>query len=231
MKKFVRWLREIRRWVKRVPISISYWWAIALVGISIVVVGSLGWTEQSFRLAGMCLQLGGVLTVVWGILKTRAEFGQPTVRSQFKAWTKVFPPLNPPAITATMNIVLPGLSAQGYGYSTHGPSADQSIEGRVGQLESIVKKLEDAQGRTYITVLQAESKAQEALNAQARQLTGQIDAVSKKIESTATGGVHVSAVGVVLLFVGTIFGGAAPELQQWLTNRPSAIQQPLHHDR
>ena len=83
-------------------------------------------------------------------------------------------------------------------------------------LEGIVKKLEDAQGRTHVAVVEAQAKAQEALDAQARQLSGQIDAVSKKIESTATGGVHVSAVGVVLLFVGTIFGGAAPELEKWL---------------
>lgn len=217
MKNFVRWLREIGRWVRRAPINSYYWWAIAGVGISIVGVGAFGWTEKSFRLAGMCLQLGGVLTVVWGVMKTRADFGQPTVRSQFKTWMKVFPPLNPPTITVTMNGVLSGLSGQGYAYTTHGPSADQTIEGRVVHLEGIVKKLEDAQGRTQIAVLQAEKKAQEALDVQARQLSGQIDAIAKKIESTATGGVHVSAVGVVLLFVGTIFGGAAPELQQWLT--------------
>lgn len=217
MKNFVRWLREIGRWVRRAPINSYYWWAVAGIGMSIAGVGAFGWTEKSFRLAGMCLQLGGVLTVVWGILKTRADFGQPTVRSQFKAWMKVFPPLNSPAITASINGVLPGLSGEGYLLSTHGPSADQTIEGRVGHLEGIVKKLEEAQGRTHIAVLQAQKKAQEALDAQARQLSRQIDAVAKKIESTATGGVHVSAVGVVLLFVGTIFGGAAPELQQWLT--------------
>lgn len=216
MKNFVRWLREIGRWVRRAPINSYYWWAVAGIGMSIAGVGAFGWTEKSFRLAGMCLQLGGVLTVVWGILKTRADFGQPTVRSQFKAWMKVFPPLNPPAITASINGVLPGLSGRGYLHTTHGPSADQTIEGRVTHLEGIVKKLEDAQGRTHVAVVEAQAKAQEALDAQARQLLGQIDAVSKKIESTATGGVHVSAVGVVLLFVGTIFGGAAPELEKWL---------------
>ena len=216
MKNLVRWLREIGRWVLRVPINSYYWWAIAGVGISIASVGTFGKTEQSFRLTGMCLQLGGVLTVVLGILKTRADFGQPTVRSQFKAWIKVFPRLHPPAVTLSVNGILSGLSGRGYLHTTHGPSADQTIEGRVTHLEGIVKKLEDAQGRTHVAVVEAQAKAQEALDAQARQLSGQIDAVSKKIESTATGGVHVSAVGVVLLFVGPIFGGAAPELGKWL---------------
>ena len=217
MKNFVRWLREIYRWVWRAPITRHYCWVIAVVAACVVVVGAYRWTEQAFRLAGMFLQLGGVLTVVWGILTTRAEFGQPTIRSQFKMWTKIFPLLHPPTITATANATLPGLFGKGYGYSTHGPAADQTIEGRLGHLESIVKKLETEQGKTHIATLQAEQKAQQALEAQARMFSGQIDTVAKRIEATATGGVHVSAVGVVLLFVGTIFGGAAFELHQLLT--------------
>lgn len=165
----------------------------------------------------MCLQLGGVFTVVWGILKTRVEFGQPTVCSQFNNWVKMFPPLHPPPITVTASAILPGLAGKGYGYSMHGPAADQTIEGRLAHLESIVKELEMAQGGEYIAARQAEEKAQQALDAQARQLSGQIYAVETKIEATAMGGVHVSAVGVVWLFFGTIFGGAALELQQLLT--------------
>lgn len=217
MKNFVRWLREIYRWVRRVPITRHYCWVIAVVGASVVVVGAYCWTEQAFRLAGMFLQLGGVLTVVWGILTTRAEFGQPTSRSQFKMWIKIFPLLHPPTITVTANGKITGLSGKGYGYSTHGPAADQTIEGRLGHLESIVKKLEMEQGKTHIAALQAEEKAQQALETQARLFSGQIDTVAKRIEATATGGVHVSAVGVVLLFVGTVFGGAALELHQLLT--------------
>ncbi len=217
MKNFVRWFREIYRWVRRVPITNHYWWAIAVASSSIAVVGAAGWTEKAFRLAGMSLQLGGVLTVAWGILKTRADFGQPTVRSQFKRWATMFPPLHPPTTTATGISVLPGPVGEGYGYSAHGPAADRTIEGRLEHLESIVKKLEMAQGRTHIAVLQAEKKAQQALDTQARQLSGQIDAVARKIEATATGGVHVSAVGVVLLFVGTVLGSAALELRQLLT--------------
>jgi hypothetical protein len=48
-------------------------------------------------------------------------------------------------------------------------------------------------------------------------LAEQISFVERKIEETATNGAHISAVGVMLLFVGTIFGGAALELHQLLT--------------
>lgn len=217
MKNFVLWLKEMYRWIFRLPIRHYYWWAVVLVGVSFFAVGVSGWTEKAFRLAGMFLQLGGVFTVVWGILKTRAEFGQPTVMSQFKNWVKMFPPLHPLPITVTARAILPGLAGKGYGYSIHGPAADQTIEGRLTHLESIVKELEMAQGSAYIAARQVDEKAQQALDAQARQLSGQICAVETKIEATAVGGIHVSAVGVVWLLFGTIFGGAAPELQQLLT--------------
>ena len=217
MKRFVRWLRYVGLWALRVPVAPHYWWAIAVVVACLGVTGAYGWSEKAFRLSGMFLQLGGVLTVVWGILKTRADFGQPTVRSQFQRWIKEFPSFHPRVITASMNGVFPGLVGEGYGYSTHGPSADQTVEGRLRHLEKIIKELEVAQGETHIAVLQAEKKAQQALDAQTRQMAGQIADVSRKIEATATGGFHVSGVGVVLLFFGTILGGVAPDLSQWMT--------------
>lgn len=225
MTKFLRWLRFVVRWALRVPVASHYWWAIAVVAASVVAIGLGGWTETAFRLAGMVLQLGGVCTVVLGILKTRADFGQQTVRSQFKSWLKTFPPLNPPPVTISINATLPGLFGEVYMSSTHGPSADQSVEGRIGHLEMIVRKLDEAQGKTHIAVLQAEKKAQQALDAQVLQFTGQIDGVTKKIEASATGGIHLSAVGVVLLFVGTVFGGAAPELGRWFALAPALSRQ------
>ena len=117
----------------------------------------------------------------------------------------------------SMNITMPGLTGEGYGYTTHGPAADQTIEGRLGHLEDVVKKLAAAHGRTHIAVLQAEKKAQKALDEQARMLSSQIDTVHGKIEATATGGLHISAVGAILIFFGTVFGSAGHELHRLLT--------------
>lgn len=110
----------------------------------------------------MCLQLGGVLTVVWGLLKTRADFGQHTVRSQFWSWIKTFPRWNPLPIVLSVNPIELGSFGRGYVISASGPSADQTMEGRLKHLESIVKKMEEAQSKTHIAVLEAEEKAQQA---------------------------------------------------------------------
>lgn len=213
MKNLVRWLKRVFHWVRNMPITRHYWRAVAVVAVTVVVVGTCGWTEQAFRISSMVLQLGGVLTVVWGILKTRTEFGQTTIRSQFKTWCIAFPLSNTHRLTPS-GFESSTVSSEGGVYSTHGPSADQSFEGRLGHLEDVVKKLEAAHGRTYIAVLQAEKNAQRALGEQASQLTSLFD---KKIEATATGGIHVAAVGAIWIFFGTVFGGLAPELHKFLT--------------
>src|SRR5690606_11790954 len=115
MKRFVRWMRYVGLWTLRIPVASHYWWALMLVVLAFVVTWMCGWSEKASRLSGMCLQLVGVLTVVWGILKTRADFGQPTVRSQFQRWIKEFPPFHPRTITASMNATLPGLVGEAYG--------------------------------------------------------------------------------------------------------------------
>lgn len=216
MKNFYRWLREVYRWLRQVPVTRHYWWAGAVVLVVAGAVWGFDWSERAFRIAGTVLQLGGVLTVVWGILKTRTEFKQTKVRDMFAGWLKRFPPLHPATTSISMNITFPGLVVEGYGHSTHGPSPDQTLEGRLTHLEGVVKNLASAQGRTHNAVLQAEKKAQKALDAAAQQFAEQVEGVARKIEATATGGIHVSAVGVILLFVGTVCGGLAPELHSLL---------------
>lgn len=214
MKNFVQWLKRVFHWVRSVPITGHYWGAVAVVAVTVAIVRACGWSEDAFRLAGMFLQLGGVFTVVLGILKTRTEFGYVPFWSIFKNWLRTFPPLHPRTLTASANITLPVLTGEGYGYSTHGPAADQSVEGRLAHLESVVRQLEAAHGKTHIAVLQAEKKAQKALDKQASELSSLFNG---KIEATATGGLNLTGVGAVLIFFGTVFGGAGPELHRLLT--------------
>ena len=112
MKRFVRWIRYVGLWARRVPVAHHYWVAFLLVMVAFAVTWMCGWSEKASRLSGMCLQLGGVMTVVWGILKTRADFGQPTLRSQFQGWIKEFPSFHPRTITASVNGSFPVLMGE-----------------------------------------------------------------------------------------------------------------------
>lgn len=215
MQNFFRWLRLVLGWCRDIPVLRCYWISVAIVGFTVVVVGAFSWSEDAFRLAGMLLQLGGVITVVWGILKTRAEFGRTPMRSALKTWLRAFPPFRPRTTVASIDATFPPMTGEAYGYPTSGPAQDQTtFEGRLAHIENVVRQLEIAQGKTHIAVLQAEKNAQKALDTQARELSILFDG---KIEATATGGLHLSGVGAVLIFFGTVFGGAGPELHRLLT--------------
>ncbi|GAB2719269.1 hypothetical protein [Comamonas sediminis] len=216
MAKFVRWLSYVGHWIRKVPVAPYYWCVVAVVMASLVVMWMCGWSEKAFRITGMFLQLGGVLTVVWGIVKTREDFQQPAVKTQFGVWFKQFPQWNPPPIVLSPEGVGLVVSGRAHLVTGSGPSIDRTVDGRLTHLEGIADKLERAHKELEILLLESDEKAKQALDAEVSRFTNLIAGVSKKIETTATGGVHVSAVGVVLLLVGTIFGGAAPELSQWI---------------
>ncbi|WP_353399974.1 hypothetical protein [Hydrogenophaga sp. 5NK40-0174] len=164
----------------------------------------------------MSMQLLGILTVVWGLNRTRAEFGQPGIGSQFRDWIKRFPPYPLPKVVATGTTTFPPLESQIHVHSTSGPPQDESVEGRLLHVEKLVRNLESANGRMQSQVLQLERKVERDLETHRRSIAAQVDTVERKIESTATSGVHISAVGVVLLFVGTVLASAAPEIQKLL---------------
>ncbi len=224
MTKLVYWLKLLYDWLRRIPIHRYYWWAFWVLVAAAVGIYVGGRTETAFRLTGTLLQLGGVLTVVWGILRTRAEFNQPLPCSLLRRWYDSFPFRKPsPLIVSADATFTADGTADFHVIRTHGPSPDQTFEGRLKHLEGIVKELEEAHGKTDIVVSRVERRVQQTLKAQASHLSGQIDGVSKKIEIAATGGIHVSGVGVILLMFGTVLAGAAPELGNWLPMAPTAL--------
>lgn len=220
MKNFLRWTEAIYCWLRQVPITSHYWWAGAIVAAAIFVLIASGCTEKAFRLVGMSLQLVGVVTVMLGISKTRADFGQPSLRSQFQTWAKRFPALHPTPITISLGGIDLVHTGRGSIHTTRGPAIDQSVEGRLDHLEKVVNDIGLELAKTRSSIEEAEHKTQQALDKQSDQFAEEVASVAKRIEATATGGVHVSAIGVIFLFLGTVFGGMAPELHDWWGHAP-----------
>jgi hypothetical protein len=215
MKNFRQWLRNIGHWLRRMPVTRHYWWAGAVVLCAVAAVWGFAWSEDAFRIAGIALQLGGVLTVVWGILKTREDFNQEPIRHIFQRWLSAFPKRQRRTVSAEVSGSWSvGTNVSSSGAVSTGPAPDQSVDARLARLEGLVNGLQTRLSETRNELRQAEKKAQQALDEQGRQLVNQIGEVAKKIEETAIGGVHVSAVGVILLFVGTVLGGFGPELHR-----------------
>lgn len=94
--------------------------------------------------------------------------------------------------------------------------ADRTIEERVEafekslaltneKIDSAKKYLDQKITKTIATIKQEEqTRAAEDLH------------IHKKIEATSTGGVHISLIGAIWLFVGVTLSTASPEISGWL---------------
>ncbi|HEX7677591.1 MAG TPA: hypothetical protein VF713_05665, partial [Thermoanaerobaculia bacterium] len=59
-------------------------------------------------------------------------------------------------------------------------------------------------------------KSKDGLAAEAAARQGEVEQIRKMLDTTATGGVHITAIGATWLFIGVVLSTAAPELANWL---------------
>ena len=173
-------------------------------------------SEQRIRLTGLILQLLGVATVVWGIAKTRADFGYPPIFTWAKGYFSCFPIVRRSATVAPKGVVAFTSTGTVTADATNGPGLNPTIESRLDTLE---KNMEALHGRITTTKNEMQerfNKANEALFAETASRTAEDALTRGMLEKTATGGVHISAMGATWLFVGVFLSTAAPELAGWL---------------
>jgi hypothetical protein len=173
-------------------------------------------TEPLIRLTGLALQVLGVATVAWGIAETRALFGHTPIFSLAKSWFGRFPLRRRSIVVAVAGASSATATGQARGYVTHGPGPNPTIETR---LEALEKNIEAVQGRitsTQRAIDEQGHKSSEELAAEVNSRQAEDARTRGMLESTATGGVHISAMGATWLFVGVVLSTAAPELAEWL---------------
>ena len=202
------------RWLTR-PKHI---WACVLVTLAdLAWICALGATEPVVRIAGLVLQLFGVLTVAWGLSETRAFFGRPTVASAVQSWLKAAPFLPRKVASASANISLGNLTVKARGYGTDNP-ATLGVEDRLAALESNIQRI-----HSRITGLETEydqelRKLSQSIKEENSARTGELSAIRSRLEAFGTGGIHISAMGAVWLFVGLILSTAGVEIAKALGN-------------
>lgn len=171
-----------------------------------------GSTEPLIRLTGLILQILGVATVIWGISETRAFFGHKPVFIAAKEWIGRFP-------FRTKNIVLSATGADSASttgharaYVTHGAGPTQPMQDRLDALEKNITTIHDRITNTLKEMDEQFRDTKQELSAEANARQAEDERTRKMLETTATGGIHISAIGATWLFVGVVLSTAAPEL-------------------
>jgi hypothetical protein len=209
MSNLLNWLRRLRSWLLEASLV---WIAMLIIAGALALSFRPGSSELHVRIAGMVLQWLGIGTVALGLHKTRQLFERPSFWNLLRNWGARFPRWRGRIIagigTATGGSV--ALSSRGYGWYNVDPAA--SIDERVDALAKNVERLNkhliqvqtdlDTEGKLRSDALQAE---------QASRLQAD-EGLKSRLEATATGGLHISFVGAIWLFVGITLSSLPNEL-------------------
>jgi hypothetical protein len=194
------------------------WLCLTVTLAALIISFRPNTSEPTIRLTGLVLQLLGVLTVAWGISETRAMFGRPSILSKVKAWLSEAPFLKSQHGSGTARASVGGLTVKARGYATHGAGENPTIESRLLALEEnlgiVHQRITGLAQEQDQEFRQLASHIQEERASRIRQVTS----VSSRLEKFGTGGVHISAIGAVWLFIGLVLSTAGPELARLVSN-------------
>jgi hypothetical protein len=193
-----------------------FWIAVAVNGTALVVSLLLFPSERMIRLTGLVLQLAGILTVAWGILETRKLFGYPPVLKKITSWLARFPLLRRSIVVRADAASMSAATARARAHVTHSPGSNPTTEDRVASLEKNVRLLHDRIDNTSKELDCEVTELEGALKTEERSRVVQHGALRQMLETTGTGGIHISAIGASLLFFGAILGTAASEIASLL---------------
>jgi hypothetical protein len=206
VKRLWPWLVEAR----------FLWLALGLIVTALVVALRPNTPEPVIRITGLILQLFGIYTIIWGISETRKLFEHPSFAAKTKSWFERFPlrqrDIN--VVSGVASFVTIGCKASGY--STSDPGPNPTIEKRLVALERNISRIHDRISDNEKEVDDEFRKTAEALKNEEQTRQTEDNSIHKKLETTGTGGVHISAIGASCLFVGVILSTASVEIAKFL---------------
>lgn len=172
--------------------------------------------ESVIRIAGMVLQLMGVGTVAWGIHITRKQFGHPSIFTVWRKRLARFPAFGNLGGTGSGNITLPAMTSSGRGHCSASAGTNPTIYARIQALEANLKLVNDRVTDTQSEMDQWVRKQTDALMQEQQIRSDEDQCIREKMESTNTGGLHISAMGTLWLVIGVIMSSIPSELSVWL---------------
>jgi hypothetical protein len=137
--RLIAWLANVGRWLVA---GLYVWLWAAGLGLVFLLCRWLAvdW-ELRLRLAGMSLEVLGLGTVVFGLMRTRSDFRKTTLLADLWSWLQQFPRFSSRhiSISGTASLSLGGSASLAVGRIT---SPNATLEQRVASLERDVQRLD-----------------------------------------------------------------------------------------
>lgn len=173
-------------------------------------------SEPTIRIMGLALQVLGIATVAWGIRETRALFGHDDLFTIAKKWFVRVPVYGGRVVSGSVNLTEGGDTAHFLGCVSSTASPNATVEERVSVLEKNVQHLNERIDEAQTEMDQGFRAQSSALEEEKHNRSNEDQLLSAKLEATETGGLHISAMGALWLFIGVSLSTASVELSAWL---------------
>lgn len=213
MKRLSAWLAALAHWLAEARLL---WTGLFVVLLALLVCIRPGAREIDVRVTGLVLQWLGIGTVAVGIRETRRLFGRPGIGKLFVAWVSRFPRWRRQVVfgagagalgTATA-------SARGYVWTTIDPTAP--VETRLNALTRNVERLNERLIQVQNELESELRKHSEALRSEQNERAQNDQQLHLRLEAAETGGLYISAIGLVWLIVGVFLTTMSPEIGRWV---------------
>jgi hypothetical protein len=206
-KKWVRWLLALCRWLLEPRL---FWITVLALGIAVIAAIWLR-SEPAFRWIGLFLQLIGVFTVAWNIRDTGEQFDRPGFLALAAQWLRRRPRISS-SVAISMGAIESGDFAVGRARLDmwHNAGSD-AVEAR---LDAVEKNLTRVRDQLHELERETEKRLEQQIKAleQEKQDRAKVDEdIREKLKTSAVGGLHISTVGVVCLFMGMIMSTGSIE--------------------
>jgi tetrahydromethanopterin S-methyltransferase subunit F len=207
------WFKRLAHWIAKARLLGL---AIGVVVAAALVALRPGTTEPLVRWTGLVLQLLGIATVIIGIEQTRRLFNHPSLLSLAEAWFRQFPPFKRKIVVgaAAASLGIAGMKARGY--VTSNPPPNANLEERVASLERNVGHLNKRIDDAFQELNKTESEQKAALEREKQERVAEDTKIASKLETSGTGGLHISAIGALWLLIGVTLGTGSVEIARWL---------------
>lgn len=202
----LRWLKEAKH----------FWLTVFIAGAALAIALRPGSDEVTIRWTGLVLQLLGVGTVALGIAETRALFGKPTLLRWFESWVKRWPLIKRPPTSASAHMTLDDMTMRARARATFVAPPGADFETRIDALERNIEGVNTRIDQTQAEIDAEVNKLQSALKQEVTAREAEDALTRQKLEASETGGIHISAMGTLWLFLGVILSTASPEIAGWM---------------
>jgi hypothetical protein len=206
------WLGALYRWLGEARLA---WRTVLVVVLALYISLRHGATEVEIRLTGLALQLAGIGTVAHGLHETRKLFGRPGIMTLFRRWASRFPRWRRHIIEhlAAGSFEIAGSKARAYVWTTMDPAVP--VQMQLNALRQNVERLNERLTQIQSDLDTELHRHSEALG-QEQQVRAKHDQdLQSRLEAAETGGLHISFIGVVLLFLGVLLTTLSPEIARW----------------